>query len=219
MNLAVAQIALIFLPGIIWATIDCKYGAGLRPDQFTLILRSFLFGVAAHSVLYVIYGMFSVRYGYTEVAGANAQIDLVEFMDEIFWSLPLALVMSILWLYAVKNRLLARFLNRIGATKRYGDEDVWSFTFNSGQPHVEYVHVRDLPTGMTFAGWVNAYSENEMIRELLLKDAIVYNEAGDAISEAPHLYIAREKISIWIDFPYREKGEAGGHQGSSAAGS
>jgi hypothetical protein len=40
---------------------------------------------------------------------------------------------------------------------------------------------------MTFAGWVNTYSENEPIRELLLKDAIVYNEAGEAVSESPHL--------------------------------
>jgi hypothetical protein len=138
-------------------------------------------------------------------------------MDEIFWSIPLALAMSIVWLYAVKNRLLARFLNAIGATRRYGDEDVWSFTFNSGQPHVEYVHVRDLTSGMTFAGWVNTYFENEPIRELLLKDAILYNEAGEAVSESPHLYIARDKTNIWIDFPYREKGDADGNQGSTSA--
>jgi hypothetical protein len=180
-------------------------------------LRSFLFGVAAHSILYVIYGWFGAQYGYTDVVGGAAQIQLVSFMDEIFWSIPLALAMSIVWLYAVKNRLLARFLNAIGATRRYGDEDVWSFTFNSGQPHVEYVHVRDLTSGMTFAGWVNTYFENEPIRELLLKDAILYNEAGEAVSESPHLYIARDKTNIWIDFPYREKGDADGNQGSTSA--
>ena len=217
MNLAVAQLALIFLPGIIWATIDAKYGSGLRPSQFTLILRSFLFGVAAHSVLYVFYTIVGFQYGYTEVVGGIDQPQLVAFMDEIFWSIPLALAMSIAWLFAVRNRFLARFLNWIGATRRYGDEDVWCFTFNSGQPHVEYVHVRDLPSGMTFAGWVNTYSENEPIRELLLKDAIVYNDTGNAVSEAPHLYIARDKNNIWIDFPYREKGEDDGNQRKTAA--
>jgi hypothetical protein len=99
-----------------------------------------------------------------------------------------------------------RLLHEIGATRRYGDEDVWSYTLNSDKALVEYVHFRDLENGYTFAGWVNTYSESEDHRELLLRDVIVYDEVGTEISRPPHLYISRPKNNIWLEFPYKEEG-------------
>lgn len=207
MDLALAQLALIFLPGIIWASIDARYGVGLRPNQFTLVLRAFLFGVATHSLLYILYLSFGFSYGYAGVINNRPNVNILDFMDEIAISIPLSIVLSVLWLYAITYRLFMNILHYIGATKRYGDEDVWSFTLNSNQPHVEYVHIRDIKNGFVFSGWVNAFSENESIREILLRDAIVYNGEGEIISEPPHLYIARDKNDIWIEFPYRAHGD------------
>ena len=100
-----------------------------------------------------------------------------------------------------------KFLQKIGATRRYGGEDVWSHTLNSGQPHVEYVHFRDLENGYIFAGWVHVYSENENEgrRELLLRDVIVYDEEGTEISRLPNLYISRPSNNIWLEFPYKQE--------------
>jgi hypothetical protein len=190
MDLALAQLALIFLPGIIWASIDARYGVGLRPNQFALMLKSFLFGVATHTVLFLLYTALGYNYGYAEILNNNQGAGLINFMDEIAISIPLSVAMSIIWLYLITYRIFMKLLHYINATKRYGDEDVWSFTLNSNQPHVEYVHLRDIKNGFIFAGWVNTYSENEPIREILLRDAIVYNDQGEKISEAPHLYIA-----------------------------
>ena len=41
-----------------------------------------------------------------------------------------------------------KFLHIVGATRRYGDEDVWSYTLNSNRANVEYVHLRDLENGI-----------------------------------------------------------------------
>ena len=99
-----------------------------------------------------------------------------------------------------------KFLHYIGATNRYGDEDVWSFTLNSDQPHVEYVNPRDIENGLIFSGFVNTYSENESFREILLIDAKAYDHStGDELFASPHMYISRPKNNITMDFPYEKE--------------
>jgi hypothetical protein len=110
----------------------------------------------------------------------------------------------VLWLYASTYKLLTQLLQQIKATKRYGDEDVWDYTFNSGRPDVEYVHVRDFDKKITYAGWVEAFSESEKQRELRLRDVLVYDFEGKVLFETPRVYLARKADNIDIEFPYRE---------------
>ena len=65
-----------------------------------------------------------------------------------------------------------------------------------------YVHVRDLERGIVYAGWTQAYSETGKLRELLLRDAIIWDKNGDRI-DVPLLYLARTNTDIHIEFPYR----------------
>lgn len=204
MDLAVAQLALIFLPGIIWANLDRVYGTGVKSTAWEVTLKSFLFGIATYAVLYLIYSISGHEFSSTAINGDGGP-HLKDFTDEIVWSVPLSLILAVLWLYMVKFRLVMKSLHKICATNRFGAEDVWSFTFNSTQAHVEYIHLRDIEQGFVFAGWVNAYSEDEEIREILLRDAIIYDENGSVISEAPHLYISRKRDNMWVEFPYSEK--------------
>jgi hypothetical protein len=206
MDFSLVQIAFVFLPGLIWASIDSKYGAGLRPSQTILMVRSFVFGLCTYSIIYLIYGWSGHEFGYSNLGVDGKSIDVAQLIDEIAWSVPVSFFLAICWLWVVRYRLLMKFLQCIGATRRYGDEDVWSFTLNSDDAHVEYVHVRDLENGFIFAGWVNTYSEGEDCRELLLGDVIVYDEYGTEISNPPFLYLSRPKNSIWIEFPYRVEG-------------
>lgn len=204
MDIALAQLALIFLPGILWARLDATYGAGPKVSTIDFFLNSFLFGVTAYVAVYFVYYCFSWEF---TSAVIQDQLALTDFVDEVAMSIPISFVLAVLWLYAVRFRLVMRILNFIGATRRFGTEDVWSFTFNSTQKHVEYVDVRDLLTGRTFSGYVNAYSETEGFRELLLVDAIVYSEDGDELSRSPHLYLSFPKEQVWIDFPYKEQSD------------
>lgn len=206
MDFALAQLALIFMPGIIWANIDEKYGAGLKPQQTTLLIRAFMFGMATYAVLFLVYLICEKPFGYQDLANTPAAVNFFELKDEIAWSVPLSFFLAVCWLWIVKFRLLVKFLHKIGATRRYGDEDVWSHTLNSDQANVEYVHFRDLENGFIFAGWVSTYSESEDFRELLLANVIVYDEAGIEISRSPFLYLSRPKNNIWMEFPYQTEG-------------
>ena len=86
--------------------------------------------------------------------------------------------MGVVWLFAVNNKWMARFLQKIGATKRFGDEDLWDFTFNSSEAAVEYAHFRDFDQKVVYAGFVRSFSETEKLRELVLRDVTVHDFEG-----------------------------------------
>lgn len=215
MNVALAQIALIFLPGLIWSAIDSQFGSCKNRSQFEISVRAFLFGVFSYSMLFALYSLLDIPFD-LDMLTTQGESKSLAGLDEIFFSVPLAFVFATIWLYAIKYRWAMKFFQFIGATNRFGDDDVWSFTFNSNQPHVEYVHVRQLETGVTYAGFVNAYSEDSNIRELLLKDAEVYAADGTLVSTPPHVYLSFERSKLWIEFPYKNDGETNGTETENA---
>jgi hypothetical protein len=132
---------------------------------------------------------------------------------EIFFASLVALICSILWLYVTNFRLITRSLHLIRATKRYGDQDVWDFIFNSPRGETEYLNLRDFEKKLTYAGWVESFSESEKQREIVLRDVIVYDFEGNTIFETERVYLARKADDIDIEFPYRapdEKGKSNG---------
>jgi hypothetical protein len=87
--------------------------------------------------------------------------------------------------------------------KNLCDEDVWDFTFNSPIAAVEYVHFRDFTNKIVYAGWVREFSESEKLRELVLRDAEIYDFDGNKLFDTPMVYLARAPEDIHVEFPYR----------------
>lgn len=201
------QLIIIFIPGIIWERIDAQFGPSSRPQQWDILRRTFVFGLAAYLVTYCLYWLASLA-----IDGPNFRVFHFkkddEFLDAnsvqlIFSASLVSVVCSVLWLYASTYKLITRFMQKIKATKRYGDEDVWDYTFNSGRAEVEYIHLRDFEKKLTYAGWVEAFSETEKQREIRLRDVIVYDFEGNQLFETPRMYLARKMDNIDIEFPYK----------------
>jgi len=54
-----------------------------------------------------------------------------------------------------------------------------------------------------FTGYVDAFSETDKVREILLRDVIAYDFSGNQVLVAPRMYIARPMDNIEIEFPYK----------------
>lgn len=132
----------------------------------------------------------------------DAFLDAAAF-KQIATASIVALACAIFWLYATNYKWLTIFLQWIGSTKRYGDEDAWEYMFNSGRAEVEYIHLRDFDKKLAYAGWVEVWSDSEKQRELVLRDVIVYDFEGKKLFETARVYLARKADNIDIEFPYR----------------
>lgn len=213
MDLFLFQIVIIFIPGLIWERIDAQYGRNRATQQWDILRRAFMFGLAAHLATFVVFSVVSIwwpdwSFKFFDIKKDATFLDNAAFR-QILAASGLALLCAIVWLYATNYKLPTKLLQAIGATKRYGDEDVWDYTFNSGYPEVEYVHVRDFDKKLTYAGWVEVWSESEKQRELVLRDVIIYDFEGAVLVETARVYLARKADNIDIEFPVRRREDGG----------
>lgn len=206
-DLLIIQLAILFLPGIIWARLDVRYALNEKPSDLDFAVRAFIFGLASYAVTFIIYTV--AGWGFTLVdlgdAGSKSIVSRA-VVTQILCATAIGVALAIIWIYAATYKLTTRFLQLIQATKTYGDEDVWDFTFNSRNAAVEYIHFRDLENKVIYAGWVSTFSESGKLREIVLKDTQVFDEDGNLLYETPMLYLARKPEGIHIEFPYRHAG-------------
>jgi len=208
LDLFFLQLAIIFIPGIIWERMDALFAQKRRPDQFDVIRRAFIFGLVSYALTYGVYEGFGWEFQFVELSRDKTFLSPLLFREIIATSL-VSTACSIAYLYVANRKILYALFQKVGATKRHGDEDIWDLTFNERGASVEYVHLRDFEKGIIYTGWVIAFSDTDKIRELVLRDAVVYNFDGQILFEAPRVYVARAMDKIDIEFPYREKGMAG----------
>lgn len=204
-DLLITQLAILFLPGIIWARLDAQYALKAKASDVEFIIRAFMFGLASYAVTFVVYTILRRPFALVDLSKATTTSVVTRAIAvEILVATGIGFILAVLWIYAATYKWLTRFLQCIRATKTYGDEDVWDYTFNSRDPAVEYVHYRDLESKVVYAGWVSTFSETGKLRELVLRDVQVFNEEGEKLYETPLLYLARKPEGVHIEFPYRE---------------
>ncbi|MBN9088941.1 MAG: hypothetical protein J0J01_18700 [Reyranella sp.] len=203
-DLFIVQIAILFLPGLIWAGLDSRYALKSKPSEVQFVLRAFQFGLASYAATFGVYALLGWPFALADLADASAKGILTpSIFKEVASAIGVGLILAILWLFGSNHKWDTRFLQWIGATKTYGDEDVWDFTFNSPVAAVEYVHYRDFANQIVYAGWVKEFSESEKLRELVLRDAEIFDFDGNKLFETPLVYLARSPDNIHVEFPYR----------------
>jgi hypothetical protein len=204
-NLLVMQLVIVFIPGLIWARLDCIYALRRETETAVFVVRTFIFGIISYCAAYGVFSGLGWSFILVDLTQAGQKTVLTgAIIKEILIASLCAFFLSVLWIYSARFKLLNRFLRGIQATSKYGDEDLWDYTFNLGIAAVEYVHYRDYEQNLTYAGWVVAYSEKENMRELVLRDVEVYSADGVKQYDAPMLYLARKPENINIEFPYRK---------------
>ncbi|WP_244594047.1 DUF6338 family protein [Rhodoblastus sphagnicola] len=185
--------------------IHTKYGAKKQRSQFDLILNAFLFGVVSYIILMLIYRLIGLPLNILALDQDGKKLLDSAILPEILWATLIALFCGIVFVYAENRKFLTRVFQKIGLTKRFGDEDVWDFVFNSNSVGVEWVYFRDFSERVVYCGYVRLFSESGQLRELLLQNVIVYDFDGNELYRRPMLYLAREQANIHIEFPDAER--------------
>jgi hypothetical protein len=205
MNLSVSsfffELALVFLPGFIWMKIHTRYGAKGEITQFDMILNTFIFGVICYGMLDAIYWAAGSKLKIGEIDVNSTKLLDQKIFRDVFYAMAIAVVGGIGFLYIENHKLLTRFVQKIGATRTFGDEDVWDYVFNSSSESVNFVHFRDFQQQVVYSGYVDLFSESGQLRELVLRGVTVYDFEGVEMYQMPRLYLARERENIHIEFP------------------
>lgn len=209
MNTLVLTLALIFLPGIIWARLDARYARQVKPSQSEFIVNVFVFGLIAYLATYLAYLVPWVSriaaFDLTAITLDDATVARTlqrSVVDDILAATAAALLLAPAWLAVQRYKLVVRFLQKIKVTKRYGDEDVWDYLLSSDDPRAFYVNLRDDLTGQTFSGFVDQFSEEPELRELVLSQVQGFEtKTGEPTIQVARLYLARDPKGMTLEFP------------------
>jgi hypothetical protein len=208
MDISELTIKLIFvlIPGALASLIFEKLTIHKPWNSFKFVSHSILFGVLA----YLFTGLFIRFWNYLFDGNWNAldimkniaskEIPFVEIGNASVTGIILGLISSAIDHYKVINRI-AIWLK---ISNKYGDINLYSHFLNS--PNIGPVYFRDLKSNLTYHGLVELFSENEEIREILLRNVRVYYNEGkaDEIMELYQLnavYLSRSKDDVLIEIP------------------
>jgi hypothetical protein len=205
MNLTVStlffELALIFIPGFVWMKIHSRYGSKGNKTPFDLVLNAFIFGVLSYGFLYIAYRYDGRALKIFELDSDSRKLIQPEIFPEILTAVVISVIGGVLSLYVENRKLFTRFVRKIGATRTYSDEDVWDSIFNSSSRAAIFVHFRDFEQRVTYAGFVELFSECGPLREIVLRDVSVYDFEHTEMYRVHSLYLAKESKNIHIEFP------------------
>lgn len=210
------RLLLLFLPGIICFLIVEALTIHRERRTHHVIVHSFVFGVLTYFV-YALFIMLSLaaslvwdttqthivrpadRLWFLKVAETdNATVDFGGVVLVTLLAVPLGYVVS-----AVINRKwLHKIAHRCKVSNKFGDLDLWEFVFNSTDPAMSWVVVRDIANDLAYEGWVEKFSDTGDPCEIVLRDVAVFrNLSGTFLYNTPAVYLARSRTAISVEFP------------------
>src|SRR5688572_14144137 len=180
MDVSELTIKLIFvlIPGALASLLFEKLTIHKPWNSFKFISHSILFGVLAYLITGLFFEflnlIFRINWNSLSIMKniSSKDIPFIEIGNASVTGVILGLVSSALDHYKIINRLAAR----LRISNKYGDINLYSHFLNS--PNVSPVYFRDLKSNLTYHGLVESFSENEEIREILLRNVRVYYNEG-----------------------------------------
>jgi hypothetical protein len=208
MDISELTLKLIFvlIPGALASLIFEKLTIHKPWNSFKFVSHSILFGVLAYlftSLFITLWNwIFDANWNALDIMKniASKDIPFVEIGNASVTGIILGLTSSAIDHYKVINRI-ATWLR---ISNKYGDINLYSHFLNS--PNIDPVYFRDLKSNLTYHGLVESFSENDEIREIVLRNVRVYYNEGksEEIMELYQLnavYLSRSKDDVLIEVP------------------
>ena len=181
-------IGVIFIPGLVWAYLDFKYGQFREVKRFLLLVNVFLFGVFNYAFLGILYALFGQKISFLDIENTEVVLEPVSFHDEIALAILQALVLSGIWLLGVRKKWLERSLVYLNLTKRFDEKDLFHFILNSEEPEFRFARIWDRERKIKFTGFIRSFCDIQNVREILLQDAEAYEFDGSLVSRSKYMY-------------------------------
>jgi len=199
------RLLVIVTPGLVCYFISRQLIASAGQSGLEVVLRIFLYAFLS----YLLVGIASLL-----IPGMKSLDPIALFLDRqarvdtkllgygTLAGVALTYILSYAWKFAWANRLGIL----IGATRRYGEEDVWEQFLSSPDSKVNsgWLFVRDHTADLLYYFYVAKYSESRQTRELLLQDVAVYTaQEGMHLYDTSFVYLQRELGQITLEIPLK----------------
>ena len=201
------RLLLLFFPGIICAFLVDSFTVHRPREQFVFFLQSFALGISSYCLFWALLpvhkvignklGLWQPR---SEVVFLRALVNnqVTISYSEIAWVCVISVLLALVITFVMTYKVHFRIVQKLKITKKFGELDVWGYTFNMKE--VDWVTVRDKEKDLIYDGWVQAFSDDSKDAELLLRDVSVYrNSTGEELYQVGMMYLSRNRDNIAVE--------------------
>lgn len=201
------SIIIIGLPGIIIYFFSKKLIGITKHSNIEIVFLVFLYSILSYALIGFIEGLINLIFNgkfLSETASIifsnKPKIDIIIILKGVFSSVILSYLLS----YGARYNFINIIGQKINATLRYGDQDVWHYFHNAPeeQKNDGWLFVRDYKENLAYHCYISVWSDSGMDRELVISDVTVYtNDTAEYLYETDHLYLSRRREDISIEVP------------------
>ena len=203
------HVLIVFLPGLLWAAADLRWGFDKNPAFHVIVGKSLIFGLVAYWVL--VYGLRFLGWLIDmPILIDNPILKLTEKSQsttieyEILGALPNTLVLIGLWLLVVNKDLFTRFWVKIGVVSKYKGRSLSSLILEDTPSITKNVRIWDDKNDRTYTGDLVGYVESKAHIEVLLKDLIISHLDGETIGKSKQFLYSCKKEDFKIELISQE---------------
>ena len=198
------HILVVFLPGLVWAFADLRWGFDKNPQFHVIVGKSLIFGLVAYWVL-----VLGLRFwGWlvnmpvllqNPILKLTSETQSATLEYEILAALPNTFVLIGLWLLAVNKDLFTRFWVKIRILPKFKDRSLSSIVLAPSLETYQKVRIWDDKNGRTYKGLLIGYIESKDLIEILLDNTTVCNLDGTVISNSKQFLYSCKKEDFKIE--------------------
>ena len=190
------NLAMVFIPGIMWALADRRLGYEQNPPIFVLILKIFLFGsitygfVVTLKILGWLPDISEVVKEAVFILTGESEVDTRKY-ELLVFSIPVSAVLTVTWLFLGKINAFTRFLVKIGAIKIDRQISLISAALECPSDFTLIIRIWDFENGRSLKGELDSFDEFQGIISLILNDVEICDIDGNVLSKVNHYIFSR----------------------------
>ncbi len=179
-------VSIIFLPGIIWALSDRSLGNEKNPPAIVLVLKILLFGAFTYGVIVTLryLGWLPDISKFVQEAALILTGEEEEVPPEyelLILSLPVSVILTLIWLYLVEIKAFKKFLAKIRVVKRTKLVSFISGALDCPSNCVLLIRIWDFKNDRSYKGVLQAFEELGDIVKVLLKEVEICEINGNVL--------------------------------------
>lgn len=205
------HLIVLFLPGLIATYLVEELTIHKPRTSLIIALECFAFGMGSYFTYYLLLYLFGLCcfchacespkvIFFDALQDANVKVSFAEVIRVCFVGILVGLSVTGM----IEHKLLSKMAHKLRLTKKFAEFDVWGYAFNAPNTAMDFITVRDIRNNLVFDGWVNAFSDDSLNSELLIRDVAVYYDPpeGGLIFQyqVGAIYLARKREDITIEF-------------------
>ncbi|MDO9340449.1 MAG: hypothetical protein Q7T72_07985 [Bacteroidales bacterium] len=196
------KIVLLFIPGAITSLIVDQLTIHKEWNAFRFIVNSIVLGVVTYLFVQLIYLIPCINPNHKTLDfwQPTNNTKIIPYLEILYASI-VGVILGFIFTLGIQKKWIFKLARLLKVSSKYGDECLYYYFLNAKD--LSEVYVRDHEQNLTYHGFIQAFSESNFEREIVLTNVDVYNLSDSTfLYNSDAIFLSKPKDKIWqIEIP------------------